>query len=338
MTGFLEVISAAAGISVQDLGRPGFTALGLSQGGAADRLALWQAAALLGQSAPLACLELPLTAARFRVGTATRIALTGAPMRANLDGRALRWNASHRLDPGAVLELRPDALGVYGYLSLAGGLRTAETLGSRATLAAAGLGTPVTAGMRLPIGPDPTPGAQDLCLPPEDRCSGGRLRLIAGPQTALFDAATRARAYETPFTAGPASRQGLALRHDGAPFETRTAALLSDFIGPGDVQCTGTGQPVILLAECQTIGGYPRLGTVIPVDLGLAAQARPGTMLRLCPISLAEAETASPPEATWLARLRGQLRPLIRHPRDIPDLLGYQLISGAVRGDEGEDG
>ena len=334
MTGYLEVISVGPGISVQDLGRPGFTALGLSTGGAADRRALWEAAALFGQSHPQAALELPLTGGRFRVTAHTRIALTGAPMQASRDGKPLIWNASHPLAPGELLDLRPGESGVYGYLSLAGGLLTPETLGARATLAAAGLGTPLHAGLRLPFGADPTPDAAPQRLPPDDRFTGGALRVIAGPQSALFDAETRARVFATRFQAGPASRQGLALMQDGADFGTETAGLLSDFIGPGDIQMTGTGQAVVLLADCQTIGGYPRLGTVIPADLPRAAQARPGTALRLVEIPLDVAETASPPEALWLAQIRRLLRPLTRDPRDIPDLLAYQLISGMIRGDE----
>jgi len=334
MTEFLDVISAGPGSSVQDLGRPGHTALGLSTGGAADRRALWEAAALLGQSRPLAALELPLTGGRFRVTVPTRIALTGAPMQASRDGKPLIWNASHRLEPGEILDLRPGESGVYGYLSFAGGLLTPETLGARATLAAAGLGTPVQAGMRLPLGPDPAPEAAAQRLPFDDRFTGGALRVIEGPQTAFFDPDTRSRAFATPFKAGPASRQGLALLQGGAPFATATAGLLSDFIGPGDIQMTGTGQAVVLLADCQTIGGYPRLGTVIPADLPRAAQARPGTALRLVEITMDAAEAASPPEALWLAPLRARVTPLTRDPRDIPDLLSYQLISGAVRGDE----
>lgn len=334
MTGYLDILSAGPGISVQDLGRSGYTALGLSTGGAADRRALWEATALLGQSRPLAALELPLTGGRFAVTAPTRIALTGAPMQASRDGKPLIWNASHRLEPGEFLDLRPGENGVYGYLSLAGGVLTPETLGARATLAAAGLGTLVQSGMRLPVGPDPAPDAPAQRLPTDDRFTGGALRVIDGPQTALFYTGTRSRAFATAFRAGPASRQGLALLQDGASFGTATAGLLSDFIGPGDIQMTGAGQAVVLLADCQTIGGYPRLGTVIPADLPRAAQARPGTALTLVPISLEAAEIASPPEVLWLGPLRARLLPLTRDPRDIPDLLSYQLISGAVRGDE----
>ncbi|SOC08142.1 5-oxoprolinase subunit C family protein [Rhodobacter maris] len=337
MTGFIEVAGIASKITVQDLGRPGFTAMGLAPGGAADRRALWEAAALLDLPAPGAALEMPLAGGRFRLTAASRIALTGAPMRAYCEGRALAWNASHLIPAGALIEIGAAEAGVYGYLSLAGGIATPERLGARATLAAAGLGTVLAAGMRLPFAPDPAAETPSRCLPTPARFSGGTLRVIEGPQTAFFDPQTRARAFANTFAAGPANRQGLPLHHDGAPFQSRSAALLSDFITAGDIQITGAGMPVILLAECQSIGGYPRLGTVIPADLPIAAQARPGTPLRLLPISLEAAESASPPEPAQFAALRRSCTSLIRRPDDIPDLLGYQLISGVVRGDE-EDG
>lgn len=337
MTGFVEVLATSSQITVQDLGRPGFTAFGLAPGGAADRRALWEAAALLGQAAPRAALEMPLAGGRFRLTEPGRIALTGAPMRAHLAGRGLRWNASHPVAAGDVLDIGPAEAGVYGYLSFAGGLDTPVQLGARATLAQAGLGCVLAPGQRLALGPDPAPQTPARFLPHGRRFSGGRLRVLPGPQSALFDEKTRACAFATAFIAGPGSRQGLALHHTGAPFKSRTATLLSDFITAGDIQITGAGAAVILLAECQSIGGYPRLGTVIAADLPIAAQARPGTPLWLDPVSVAQAQTASPPEEQAFAALLDACKPLLRNPHDMPDLLRYQLISGVVRGDE-EDG
>lgn len=323
MTVILHLSNTAPGASVQDLGQTGYLAQGLARGGAADRRALYEAAALLRQPAPLPALEMPLFGGRFGVTAPTRFALTGAPMRATLEDRTLIWNAAHRLEPGEVLEIGPAEAGVYGYLSFAGGIALPPRLGLRSAL-----------GAHLPLGADPEPNAPGLVLPLEPRFGGGRLRVIEGPQTALFSPETRASAFATAFSAGVGNRQGLALAQAGAPFATPTAALVSDFITAGDIQMTGAGNPMILLAECQTVGGYPRLGTVIPADLPLAAQARPGTPLTLVPLTLAEAEAASPPEATWLPPLRRAARPLIRNPHDMADLLSYQLISGAVRGDE----
>jgi biotin-dependent carboxylase-like uncharacterized protein len=338
MTPVLDLLATGPGVSVQDLGRPGHLATGLSTGGAADRRALFEAAALLGQPAPLACLELAGYGGRFRVGAPTRIALTGAPMRATLDGAPLRWHAAHLLPAGAVLDIGAAEAGSYGYLSFAGGIATPEILGARSAHLAAGIGARLAAGDCLPLGPDPAPGAPLLALPAPARFQGGTVRVIAGPQTALFPPDTRARFFATPFTAGRGNRQGLALPPPDAPFAADAPPnLVSDLIVPGDIQMTGAGVPMVLLCECQTVGGYPRIGTVIPADLGIVAQAAPGTVLRFAPVTLEVAEAASPPESRWIATLRAQAQPLIRSPHDIPDLLGYQLISGAVRGDEPEE-
>jgi allophanate hydrolase len=99
---------------------------------------------------------------------------------------------------------------------------------------------------------------------------------------------------------------------------------------------TGDGVPYVLLSECQTMGGYPRIGTVIPQDLPRIAQATPGTALRFTPLGLEEADALWQDEADQLKALRRRVQPLRRDPHDIPDLLSYQLIGGVIRGDEPE--
>ena len=103
---------------------------------------------------------------------------------------------------------------------------------------------------------------------------------------------------------------------------------------PGDVQLTGDGAPYVLLAECQTTGGYPRIGTVLPCDLPRVAQAAPGVGLRFRFVSVAEGIAACRPETELLAELRRRVRPSLRAVHDIPDLLGYQLVSGVTAGEE----
>lgn len=336
MSGLIEVLSAGPALSVQDLGREGWLAFGLARGGAADRLALYEAAALLNDPAPEAALELAGMGGRFRTTMTTRLALTGAPMRASLDGQPLHWNASHLWPAGSVLEIGPADSGIYGYLSVAGGIRTQERLGARATQAAAGLGRRIATGDRLPIAPDPAPDTPSRMLPVEDRCTGGILRVITGPQTELFDPATVARFFASPHIAATGNRQGLMLERGAAPFQIASGrTILSEPVTPGDIQMTGAGDPAILLADCQTIGGYPRIGTVLPVDLPRAAQARPGSRLRFQPVSLEDAEALSPPEETWLRSLRRLCRPFGFGP-DSHALLSYQLIGGVIRGDEEE--
>lgn len=335
MTRALELLATPPLAALQDLGRPGLRAFGVSRGGAVDRLALKEAAALLGQAPDHAALELAGPGGRFRATGDLRVALTGAPMAAQIDGVTVAWNACHALPVGAVLTLGAARKGIYGYLSVGGGFQTAPVLNSRSVNALAGLGTPCQAGDLLPVGADA--GTETgLALPEDDRFSGGVLRVLDGPQTALFDPALRERFFGTDFKADPRSnRQGLRLQRPGDPFAAQGGlSILSEAIVPGDIQVTGDGTPYVLLADCQTTGGYPRIGTVHPDDLARAAQAAPGTVLRFQPVTaedaLADYRAARKAEA-GLARAR---YPLIRDPADVADLLSLQLISGVTAGDD----
>lgn len=337
MSGALILHRTGPGLTVQDMGRPGLARLGLSRGGAADRQALLEATALLCLRAPVAALEMPALGGSFEVTQPTRIALTGAPMRADLDGSALRWSASHLILPGQRLTIGAATSGVYGYLTPAGGILGPEWQGSRAAHLVAGIGATLAAGDRLPLGADPAPDAPGQFLPVEDRFTGGLLRWIDGPQTDLFPEATRARFAATAFRRAPTgNRQGIRLDCDGPAFaaDLPKTGLASEFILPGDIQMTGDGRPYILLSECQTIGGYPRIGTVLPADLPRAAQSAPGAVLRFQRVTLAEADALARPRAARLASLRAACHPLRRDPRDMPDLLSYQLISGVTAGDD----
>lgn len=339
MTGTLTIHRAGPAMSVQDLGRSGTLRLGLSRGGAADRLALIEAAALLGQRAPLASIEMAGMGGAFSVSAPTRVALTGAPMRAMLDGTALAWNASHLILPGAQLDIGPATRGIYGYLGLAGGINTPEILGSRSAHLNAGLGGLLATGQTLPLGRDPDPAAAPMILDVPDRFSGGLARVMPGPQSALYSDQTRARFAATTFRRSThGNRQGIRLDHDGDPFQADgQLAIVSDVIIPGDIQMTGDGIPFVLLPECQTIGGYPRIGAVIPADLPRVAQAAPGAPVAFEFITLQQADAAWQSPAMILRDLGPALRPRIRNPHDIADLLGYQLISGATAGNDLDD-
>ena len=332
----LTIQRAGPAMTVQDMGRTGTLKLGLSRGGAADRLALIEAAALLGRPLGDAVIEMAAMGGRFTVDAPVRIALTGAPMRATLDGAPLIWNATHLMPPGAVLEIGPAVAGVYGYLSFAAGIVAPEVLGSRSTHLNAGLGRLLRDGDTLALAADPDPERAGVKLEPEERCAGGEIRIVEGPQTSLYSGQTRARFAETAFRRSThGNRQGVKLDFDGAPFEADgQLGIVSDVIVPGDIQMTGDGIPFVLLPECQTIGGYPRMGAVIPADLPKVAQAAPGAGLRFAFLTLEEADKAWQSEAAQLKALRAKVQPMLRSPHDIADLLGYQLISGATAGNE----
>lgn len=340
MTSALIVHSAGPGLSVQDGGRPGYLAFGLSRGGAADRLALVEGAALLRAEAPGAALEMMGMGGRFEVTHPVRIALTGAPMDCDIDGSRVAWNGVHSLAPGQILTIGAARSGVYGYLHLGGGITTHEELGGRGTLAAAGLGTTVAAGDRLPLGVDPDPGATGLCLPVDDRFSGGEIRVVPSLQTDRFSPDEIARFETTAFRRDArGNRMGVRLVGDGPGFGSSAGlSVLSEVIAPGDIQITGDGTPFVLLSDCQTTGGYPRIGSVLPCDLPRIAQAAPGTILRFRMVSIDEGTEIERKAAARSAGLRRQLSPLVRGPEDLGNLLSHQLISGVTVGtDDNED-
>ncbi len=336
MSGVLTVLSAGPGVTVQDLGREGYLAFGLSRGGAADRLALAEGATLLGQPAGSAAIEMAGMGGRFVANRDLRIALTGAPMAATLsDGTSLRWNASHLLPAGVELSLGAVRGGSYGYLHIGGGIATPERLGARSAHLTSGLGRRLQAGDTLPIGKDM--GREvNLTLDPEPRFTGGLLRVVPSLQTALFGAETLARFQQTKFTRDSrANRMGVRLEPEGAGFALDGGlSVLSEVIAPGDIQVTGDGAPYVLLSECQTTGGYPRIGSVLPSDLPRVAQAPAGAELRFQLVTLEEAVEIERRAATERARLSQRLRPLTRDPAAMRDLLSYQLVSGVTAGDD----
>ncbi len=335
MTRALEILRITPGVTLQDQGRPGYLSQGLSIGGAADRLSLAEGAALLGQSADLACLELAGLGGRFKALEDLRIALTGAEMQANVDGEPMVWNASHMLHKGQTLTIGATRQGTYGYLHIGGGIDTAPFMHSHSTHQVAHIGAALREGQTLPIGVD-LGTETGLTLPKADRFKGGAIRIIPSVQTARFDAEALEPLETTRFTRDPrGNRMGARMSFDGPPFTPPGGLnLLSEMVVPGDIQVTGDGTPFVLLYECQTTGGYPRIGTVIPPDLPLIAQARAGDPLYFTFITREAALAAHRAHIQHLRDLPKLPTPLIRNPHDIRDLLSYQLISGMITGTE----
>lgn len=333
MTRHLTIVKSGPGMTVQDMGRPGWLEFGVSRSGAADARAMCEGAALLGQDPACAALEMAGIGGCFLFEATTRIALSGAPMPARLGGRQLAWNACHEIPAGAELELGAARVGNYGYLHLGGGLITDPLLGGRSTHVAAGIGALLCAGARVPIGAD-AGGPSGQCLPAEERFAGGEIRMVRSFQSHLFSEAAQQRFQATVFRrAARGNRMGVALEQPGPGFDVKSGhTVVSDVVVPGDVQITGDGVPFVLLQECQTTGGYPRIGTVIPCDLPRVSQAAAGAELRFRFVALDVALALEQQEARARAAMPGQVRPLVRDPRSMPDLLSYQLIDGMITG------
>ena len=332
----LTVHSAGPGLTVQDLGRPGWKAQGLSTGGAADPLAFLEAAALLDANPAQAGIEMMGFGGVFSTNETTRIVLTGAVMRADIDGEPIAHNTTQTLPAGARLNIGGAQKGVFGYLAFAGGIAIPPVMGSRATHLTAGIGKLLATGDRLPLNSDPNRLRAPKKLVIAPRFDGGAIRVMPGPQTDFFDPATLDAFTQTTFhrsTRG--NRQGIRLQYEGGKFSPKGSLNhVSDLIVPGDIQMTGAGVPYVLLAECQTIGGYPRIASVIPADLPKIAQAAPGTEMRFELLTLEEADATALSYKAMLKHLTSMCAPMIRDPHDIADLLRYQLISGATPGDD----
>jgi biotin-dependent carboxylase-like uncharacterized protein len=331
----LIVIQAGPTMALQDLGRPGYLAAGLTRGGAADVRAVHEGAALLKQDPHLAVIEMAGTGGVFEAQADIRIALTGAVMVAHVDGTALAWNASHAVPKGAKLTIGPARSGTYGYLHVGGGFATEPLLGSRATHLSCGLGALLAKGDVLPIGVDKG-GDVGLTLTPDARLSGGTVRIVPSMQTEDFDQNIRARFESTAFRRDPrANRQGVRMDSDGDGFSNPKAlSIVSEVIVPGDIQITGDGTPFVLMAECQTTGGYPRIGTVLPCDLPRVAQAPAGTGLQFQFVTIEDGAAIQSRANAELRKLPGTVTPLVRDPETLKDLLSYQLVGGVISATE----
>ena len=325
------VLSAGPALLVQDLGRTGYLAFGVTRGGAADIFALHEAAALLGQDPNLAAIEMTGMGGSFKSDIDTVIALTGAEMTAEIDGARLMWNASHALPAGATLKIGGAQKGTYGYLSVAGGFDVPLTMGARSSHLTAGIGAALQAGQTLPLKASKSTRA-GYFITPEPRLDGGEVRVIASIQTGQFAPETLDRFGQTAFTRDArGNRQGVRMASDGEGFFTDGGlSIVSEVITEGDIQITGDGAPYVLMCECQTTGGYPRIGTVIACDLPRVAQAAAGAPLRFRFITPDDAREAELAARKTLKALPGKTQPLVRDPNDIDDLLSYQLVSGVI--------
>ncbi len=331
MNGHLKILSCGPALSLQDLGRHGYLAYGLTRGGAADILALHEGAALLGQNPALAAIEMTGMGGTFQSDVDTVIALTGAEMTADIDGARVVWNASHALPAGAALKIGGAQKGTYGYLSVAGGFDAPLNMGARSSHLTAGVGALLKAGDALAL----CGAAADRAgyyIDPDPRLEGGELRIMASVQTEQFSDETLERFGQTAFERDArGNRQGVRMAYDGEGFFAQGGlSIVSEVIIEGDIQITGDGAPYVLMCECQTTGGYPRIGTVIASDLPRVAQAAAGAPLRFRFITADQAREIERATRASLKALPSKVAPLVRDPRDIADLLGYQLVSGVI--------
>lgn len=279
----IEILHAGLCDLVMDLGRPGWRALGVPAGGAADPVALATANCLAGNPAEAAGLEIVLRGPLLRFPQGGVVALTGAPFVASRSsGAALAWNETLVLAAGETLSLERARNGCRCWLAVRGGVTVPPLLGSRSTFLPGGFGghagRALQAGDRLDIGVP----AGDMHLlraqPPADMAEAP-LRVVAGPQVGLFDDAGLATFFGGRFRVDAATdRRGVRL--SGPAVTHARSELPSQGVLPGAIQVPPDGQPILLGWDGPVTGGYPVIGTVIEADWPRLAQLKPGDAVR----------------------------------------------------------
>jgi KipI family sensor histidine kinase inhibitor len=297
--GALEIVEPGVQASLQDLGRPGQARSGITPGGAMDRAALVAGNRLLGNPEGAAAIEWTLLPPAIRFHAPCRVALTGAAPGWRIDGVPVRIGEVVESPAGAELRAAPGGgmVGARGYLCVAGGIDVPEVRGSRSLDLAAGFGggfgRPLRAGDRLPLGSGPdSPGsgyfrANGMAADP----AGRPFRIVRGPQAGRFGVDAWRTFLAEPFRVDAQSNR-MGLRLNGPALVPDGADLISEGVVTGDIQVTGSGQPIVLLRGRATIGGYPKIATVIEADHDRLGQLRPGATIRFAEVSLDEAASA----------------------------------------------
>ncbi|MBP0047382.1 biotin-dependent carboxyltransferase [Marinobacterium sp. AK62] len=288
---------------IQDAGRFGQHHLGLTTGGPLDPDAFYWANRLCGNDTGSTCLEVSFGGLVLEAQVATRIAVTGANMPLKLNGREQECWRSHAVQPGDLVELGYATQGCRAYLAVAGGFQIPQQFGSTATVVREGIGG--LHGSKL--GPEDflpceASTTSDLWVLPEaERPEYGRevrLRVIPGYQQDHFDAVQQALFYSSEYTTTERSDR-MGYRLEGQVVKADIEGILSEGICLGAIQVPADGQPIILLNDRQTIGGYPKLGSVFSPDLARLAQLTQGARVWFEKTGIDEAHNQ-----LWLSRLR----------------------------------
>ncbi|SFT03034.1 biotin-dependent carboxyltransferase family protein [Methylobacterium sp. yr668] len=333
----LVIDSAGPGITLQDGGRHGYLRYGITAAGPMDPL--MHAAANRAASNALDATAIEISTGGITVSAqdgAVGLALLAPGFRVALDGVPLPDTVALALEPGQTLVVRAGDAGAWGYLAVAGRLDVAPVLGSAATHTRSGLGgldgRGLAAGDRLPVAEGRTSdGAPQRLVAPWLARDGREIRVVLGPQDDYF-APDQVEAFLAgPWTVSPRGDR-MACFVDGTPLRhAKGHDIVSDGVAMGAIQVPGNGLPIILMADRQSTGGYPKIATVIGPDLGRLAQVRGGASLSFRRVSVAEAVAARRAERDLL-REAVPREPVIRTDFASDFLLGLNLVGGVTDG------
>jgi len=323
----IEILSSTLLATVQDLGRDHHFRFGVSLCGAVDRLALAVGNLLLGNPENAAGIEIPILPFQVRFRSDTAFALTGAPCEADLDrAKVLPWWAMPARK-GQTLSLRAPADGMRAYLLVAGGIDVPVVLGSRSTQLRGELGghfgRTLQKGDILATGSPDGPKALPFSLPeagfgviPPARAlprvgttddandNLTALRVLPAAETSYFKPDSLESFWHAEWKITPQSNRA-GYRLDGPKLTlTRQIEMRSHGIVPGVIQVPSGGAPIVQLADSQTAGGYPKIGTVIEADLWRLGQAKLGSRLKFIQTPYKEALEAQDQVRAYLDKVR----------------------------------
>jgi antagonist of KipI len=283
--------------TVQDLGRWGHQRLGIPVAGPMDAYSHRYANSLVGNDETAAALEVTLIGPELEMASAVACAVTGARFDVTVDGASVPLDAPFDVPAGGRMRFGARKAGARATLAVRGGFEVPAVYGSRATSIISRIGPfggrALRAGDALPVGREPRRArafgeAASLPIPQ----GGARLRVIEGPHADMFDQSALDTLFGARFVVTPSSNrmgyrlEGPSLRHLGR------ADILSDATPIGSLQVPASGQPILLMADRQTTGGYPKIATVITADLPLAGQLAPGDWIEFRRITRPEAVAA----------------------------------------------
>jgi len=341
MAAGLKVLAPGLHTTVQDLGRPGYQAFGVPVSGALDGFSLRLANALAGNPLGTPAIEILISGPAFEVVADTvRVALAGAgaslaigPEKARVD-----TGQSVTLPRDEVIEVIAGPQSACCYLAIEGGIAVPLVLGSASTYVRAALGGLYGRALRqgdfVPLAMARATQRAELRLASPMAATGDQpIRVVLGPQQEYFTAEAVAILLDAEFRISP-SADRMGMRLDGPSLQLNCGwDIVSDAITTGAIQVPGSGQPIVLLADHQTTGGYPKIATVISADLPIVGRRRPGDALRFAAVTVEAAERLCRAAERDLADLVAALEPATHRPGvDLGSLYDGNLISGVVSG------
>ncbi|WGR96349.1 biotin-dependent carboxyltransferase family protein [Bradyrhizobium sp. ISRA443] len=306
----LVVTTIGPASSVQDGGRPGSQRYGLTPSGAIDRLALAAANALVGNEPFAAAVEIgPFGAAFTARGGAVRVGLAGAPRSAEIGGRAIAFNSSATLADGETLTLGFARGGSFSYLAIEHGIEGEPMFGSLAVNARAGLGSPY---------PRPLQNGDELTTEAASGAAERRIelpaindapiRIVFGPQDDEFSGESKKLFLDSEWKISATSDR-MGYRLEGPVIKHLDGHnIVSDGTVNGSIQIPGNGQPIVLMPDRGTSGGYPKIATVISADFCRFAQVSAGRPFRFKAVTMAEAQAEARKFHELLRSLPDRLR------------------------------